>query len=177
MKFSVYMANSLDGFIAREDGNVDWLNNYNEEDKTDYGFDDFISTVDIIVMGRKTFELVAAFDGWFYQDAQIVVLSNSLSEVPEHLEDKVTIYNGEIEDLVEKFDEDFHIYVDGGSVVTQFLEKDLITDITLTTVPILLGKGIKLFSQISHEIELDLMSSESYTSGLIMSRYVVKKDQ
>ncbi|MCV6606792.1 MAG: dihydrofolate reductase family protein [Campylobacterales bacterium] len=175
MKFSVYIANSLDGFIAREDGDVEWLNNYNQEDKTDYGFDDFISTVDIIVMGRKTFDLVAAFEGWFYQDAQLVVLSNTLTEVPEHLEDKVTIYNGGIEDLIEKFDDDFHIYVDGGSVVSQFLEKDLINEMILTTAPILLGKGIPLFSNISHEIDLDLLSSQSYSSGLIMSKYLVKR--
>ena len=117
----VYIATSLDGFIATVDGGIDWLNEIPNPEQSDYGYAEFISGIDAIVMGRGTFEKVLTFGDWSYEKP-VFVLSNSLEEVPEHLAGKVEIIRGEISEVVSLLNQRGYtnLYIDGGKVIQSF---------------------------------------------------------
>ncbi|GAB1419963.1 dihydrofolate reductase family protein [Anaerolineales bacterium] len=175
LKVSVFMALSLDGFIARPDGDVAWL----EEgmplpEGDDAGYADFFKTVDVLVMGRGSFEKVLAFDPWPYGDKPVIVMSKSLTEIPENLSHSVTLYEGGIHSLLENLPEIYsHIYLDGGQLVQSFLREGLIDEMTLTTIPILIGKGIPLFGHLDHDIHLKHLSSRYWDNGFVQTVYQV----
>lgn len=153
VKVSVFIGTSLDGFIAREDGDIDWLYTANMKVTSgeDFGFKSFLESVDLIIMGRRTFEQVITLDKWQYNDTKMIVLTSSKNiEIPEKLKKTVTISNTTSpEQLIrELFDQSInHIYVDGGLVIQDFLSAGLVDEITVTIVPILIGKG-KSFSRL-----------------------------
>jgi dihydrofolate reductase len=171
----VFIATSLDGFIARPDGNLDWLLEYQTPDE-DHGYAELIDSVDGIVMGRGTFETVLSFDPWPYTKP-VVVLSNTLrsSEVPPHLRDRVSLSAQEPVELMRSLAADGwqHAYVDGGKVIQSFLRAGLIADMVVTRVPVLLGEGLPLFGALDHDIELEHLETTTFASGLVSSKYEI----
>ena len=164
-KISVFIATSLDGYIARKDGDIDWLITFNPptgdgEDK-DCGYSKFYSGIDILVMGRNTYDVVSNFNPWPYQGKRVVVLSSTLTSVSEQAE----LFNGDITHLVEKLHAEGikHIYVDGGATVSQFLNADLVDQLIISLIPVVLGSGIPLFSKINHDKWCRLVAAKPYS--------------
>ncbi|WP_368544287.1 dihydrofolate reductase family protein [Enterobacter soli] len=171
----VFIAVSLDGYIARQDGDIDWL--LQRDDPTeDHGYAAFIADKEWIVMGRGTFEKALTFDAWPY-DRPVLVLSRQLNagSLPEKLNGKVQFScraPGEV--LADLAEQNVHrVYLDGGQVIQSFLREGLVADIVITTVPVLLGAGKPLFGSLTQDIDLTLLSSRSFPSGLVQSHYRV----
>lgn len=169
----VFIATSLDGFIARQDGNIDWL--LQRDDPTeDHGYAAFIADKDVIVMGRGSYEKALTFDTWFY-DRPVLVLSRQLAEtpVPEALTGKVRFSSSSPKDAMETLagENVRQVYVDGGQLVQSFLREGLIADMVITTAPVLIGSGRPLFGALPKDIDLKLVSSRSFPSGLVQSTY------
>lgn len=176
MKASVFIATSLDGFIARENGGIDWLPT-DTEDGEDHGYNDFISSIDAMVMGRNTYELVLTFDKWYYGDMPVFVLTNRGVDIPERISKTVFQMSGEPHEIVERLAEKGynHLYVDGGKTIQGFLNAGLIDDMTITTIPVLIGSGIPLFGPTNQDIHLRHIESRPSSGGLVQNRYKVLK--
>lgn len=172
----VYIATSIDGYIAREDGNIDWLNEIPNPDQSDYGFFDFMKRVDGIIMGRKTFETAQGFDMWLYPKP-VFIISNSLNELTGRYADKVQLVKGDIKQILDSLNKKGlnSFYVDGGKTVQSFLQEDLIDEMIITRIPILLGKGIPLFERMNKELKFEHTTTEVYYPGLVKSSYVRKR--
>ncbi len=174
----VYIATSLDGFIARSDGSLDWLMKYPTDDGANYGFDDFMDSVDGLIMGRGTYEVVLGFGGEWPYKKPVVVLSSSLSQedVDQTLEGKVRIVQATPKEIVQILSDEGwkRAYIDGGKLIQSFLQEGLIQDMTLTRIPILIGEGIPLFGPLDHDIDLEHIKTESFPSGFVMSKYEVR---
>ena len=136
-RFSVFIAASLDGFIARADGNIDWLS-IHSLDQEPNGYDEFIRTVDAIVIGRGTYDTVLGFDGWVYGGKRVIVLAHG-ARAPRHGEE---FYSGDPAGLLPRLTGCTRVYVDGGNVISQFFAADLIDDVTVGILPIVLGGGL-----------------------------------
>ena len=172
---SVFIAASLDGFIARPDGDVSWLDEYEPlGEGDDAGYGELFNKVDALIFGRGSFEKVLEFD-WPYGSKPITVLSSSLTKVPERLKSSVRIDNSAPLKVLEKLEAEGcrHIYLDGGQVIQSFLREGLVDDITLTTIPVLLGQGIPLFGYLEKDIKLKLLESRSWENGFTQSKYKV----
>lgn len=169
----VYIATSLDGYIARKDGNIDWLMESPNPDNSDYGFSAFMDRIDAILMGRSTFETVIGFDHWPYTKP-VFILSSSMKEMPAGYEDKASLVSGDLEDIIESLSKKGieNIYVDGGRTIQSFLEQDLIDELIITRIPILLGSGIPLFGDMKKEIKFRLVDTEILNEDLVKSTYV-----
>lgn len=168
-KLSVYIALSIDGYIARKDDSLDWMDRVSGFDE-DYGFRKMLAGIDTLIIGRKTYEVASTVPDP-YPGKRVIVLSNSLSSVKAEME----IYKEDLEELVEKLHREGakHIWVDGGSTISQFLALQLIDEMTLSFIPIVLGDGLPLFHAIGKEISCRLISSQSYESGLVQMRYEI----
>jgi dihydrofolate reductase len=168
----VYIAASLDGFIATPDGGIDWLEDAPNPEGSDFGFSEFLSRVDAILMGRATFDKVQAFDHWPYH-IPVFVLSNTLKEVPPNLKGKVQIVSGALFDVITRLGaEGFrNLYVDGGRVIQCLLKEDLIDELIVTRFPILLGRGIPLFGELSGTLNFSHMETKVIENYLVKSRY------
>ena len=176
MKASVYIATSLDGFIARENGDIDWLPGRGSEGSDeDYGYKEFMDTVDVLVMGRKTYEKVLTFNEWPYGDKPVVVLSSGSVNIPEHLARSVESMSCSPAELVRQLSERGarHLYVDGGKTIQGFLDAGLLQQLIITRVPILIGGGIPLFGQLKRDIKLRHSDTRQFASGLVQSKYEV----
>lgn len=174
MKTSVFIATSLDGFIARENGDIDWLPPGGAvEQGEDYGYKAFFDTVDVLVMGRYTFETVLKFDGWPYGDRPVVVLSSGPVNVPERVAHFVEWMSGSPAEIVEKLSKRGaqHLYVDGGKTIQRFLDAGLIHQMTITTIPILIGGGIPLFGLLRRDVRLRRLVTREFPDGLLQSTY------
>ncbi|MBC8045815.1 MAG: dihydrofolate reductase [Fimbriimonadaceae bacterium] len=174
----VYIATSLDGYIAREDGSIDWLMEIPNPDNSDYGFSIFLERIDGIVMGRNTFETVLGFNEWPYPKSKpIFVLSNSLNVVPGNLSAKVEIVKGELKSIIESLKHKGmnDLYIDGGKTIQSFLKEDLIDEITITKIPILLGSGIPLFSKNNLELKFEHAETVVHNNILVKSKYLRKR--
>jgi dihydrofolate reductase len=171
----VFIATSLDGFIARQDGDIDWLLQ-RDTSAEDHGFNAFIADKDMILMGRGTYEKVLTFDSWPY-DLPVLVLSKQLANepVPLALEEKVRFSNLTPKHALEQLATQnvHHVYVDGGQLIQSFLREGLVSDMMITKVPVLLGSGRPLFGSLQHDIDLKLLSSRSFPSGLVQSHYQI----
>jgi dihydrofolate reductase len=170
---SIYIATSLDGFIADRDGGLDWLTELPNPEGGDHGFAEFLGRVDAIVMGRATFETVLGFGVWPY-DKPVFVLSTTLAEAPADLAGKMEVVRGDPRSLVaalrERGFED--LYVDGGRTIRGFLAADLIDELIITTVSILLGDGVPLFGSIGRTLSFRHVSTAVLSPDLTQSRYV-----
>lgn len=174
----VYIGTSLDGFIARKNGNLDWLSKYGDAEAVD-AYNEFIAGIDVIVIGRGTFETVLGFPEWPY-DRPVVVLSRSINKVPPELKEKVSLAaNGPKELLDDLSEKGFRsAYVDGGKVIQSFLAEDLIDYLTIARVPVLIGSGISLFGYLDRDIEFEHVRTLTYANGLIRSHYTrQRRDQ
>lgn len=169
----VFIATSLDGFIARPDGRLDWLLQRSDSAE-DHGYANFMADKDAIVMGRGTYQTVADMEPWPY-DRPAYVLSKELAgtPVPEAQQGQVFFLDLTLKDLMAKLErENFQkIYVDGGQVVQSFLREGLVNDMVITTVPVLIGSGRPLFGALSNDIDLKLISSQSFPSGMVQCKF------
>ncbi|WP_019614612.1 dihydrofolate reductase family protein [Psychromonas ossibalaenae] len=184
MKCSVYIAASADGYIAALDGGVDWLHTAGKQDadmssNPDMGFEKFIRSVDCMIMGRKCMEVISnmnlAPEQWPYGDAKIYVLSNSVKNPPENLKEKIEMYSGDIQKLINKLEVDGfnHAYIDGRATITSFINLKLINEMTITKAPVLLGQGIPLFGQIKQSIKLENSQATAFPNDFIQVKYSV----
>ena len=174
MRAAVFIATSLDGFIARQDGELDWLVDP-DQGVEDYGFGEFMDSVEAVVVGRNTFEVVRSAESWSYRDKPFFVLSNRDLDLPDHLRDRVERRSGSIDHISQYFAQRGvdRVYVDGGATIRQFLRAGLVESLTITTLPILLGSGISLFGDVGGDITLQLAHSTSFSNGWIQSEYRV----
>jgi len=176
----VFIAASLDGFIARLNGDIDWLINAGDtNDPEDYGYGKFIATVDCIVLGRRSFEKVLSFPQWPYAGIRVVVISSTLNTIPEQAAGKAELSAGPVEALAAKLRAEGHdrIYIDGGKTVQSFLGAGLVTDMTITRIPILIGSGLPLFGELPGDIHLDHVETKAFRSGFVQSHYELRKDR
>jgi dihydrofolate reductase len=176
MKTSVFIASSLDGFIARSDGSIDWLPEPEPGSDEDYGYQAFIETVDALVMGRHTYETALAFDAWPYV-LPVVVLSHHSITVPDRIPHPVERMEGTPPGIVQRLADQGaeHLYIDGGRTIQHFLAEGLIDRLIVTTVPVLIGDGIPLFGPLPRDVSLRLVASRSFTNGLVQSEYRVQE--
>jgi dihydrofolate reductase len=172
MMVSVFVGTSLDGFIARHNGEYDFLPADGGEP---HGYSEFIATVDALVIGRKTIEIVLALPEWPYGNRQVIVLSSRPLDLS-------AVHGGHIEQMSGSPAEITaalaargvkHVYVDGGVTVQGFLRAGLVQRITITRVPVLIGEGIPLFGSLPHDVRLRHIATQSYASGLVKSEYEV----
>ena len=169
----VFIAVSLDGYIARQDGDIGWL--LQRDDPTeDHGYAAFITDKDWIVMGRGSYEKILTFDEWPYE-RPVLVLSRQLADtpVPVALKGKVQFSNRAPKEVIDDLaaQNAHRVYIDGGQLIQSFLREGLVADIVITTIPVLLGSGKPLFGSLPHDIDLTLLSSRSFPSGLVQSYY------
>ena len=172
MRVSVFVGMSVDGFIARPTGEFDFLPSGGGEP---HGYDEFIATVDTIVIGRKTFEIVLGLEKWPYGTKRVVVLSSrplDLSRVKEGIVEQMSGRPAEIAERL-SMSGATHVYVDGGLTVQGFLRAGLVQRLTITRVPVLIGEGIPLFGTLPHDIRLRHLGTRQYSSGLVTSEYEV----
>lgn len=174
---SVFIATSLDGFIARPDGSIDWLNDANSvvPNSEDCGYNEFINSIDVIVMGRNTFELALTFDVWPYEGKRVVVLSSKPLVLPVRLANSVSASSKSPDALYKRLSLEGaqHLYVDGGITIQRFLAAGLIDDITLTLIPVLLGQGRTLFGPLETDIPLVHVATKTFEFGFVQIVYRV----
>jgi dihydrofolate reductase len=169
----VYIATSLDGFIADSEGGVEWLNEIPNPEAGDFGWGEFMSGIDALLMGRNTFESILSFDSWPYQ-VPVFVLSNSLSQVPDNLMGKAEIVSGNVKAVIVQLNQRGfnNLYIDGGKLIQSFLAEDLIDEMIITTIPILLGRGIPLFGEQENSLKFEHTKTEIFYDSLVKSHYV-----
>src|SRR5208283_3698042 len=172
MSVSVFIGTSVDGFIARPNGALDFLPEGGGEP---HGYDEFIASVDAIVIGRKTFETVLAFPDWPYGGKRVVVLSSRPVDLSAVRGGKVEQMAGAPAEIAAKLAASGvqHAYVDGGVTIQGFLSAGLIQRLVITRVPVLIGEGIPLFGSLSRDVKLRHVATQHYPSGLVKSEYLV----
>lgn len=171
MQASVFVGTSIDGFIARANGDLDFLPPGGGEP---HGYDEFMATVDALVIGRKTFETALSFGTWPYGVKPVFVLSTRpLVAAPRGA--VVERMSGAPAEIVSQLSARGvrHAYVDGGSTIQQFLQAGLIQRLIITRVPVLIGDGIPLFGALQSDVVLRHVATRAYASGLVQSEYVV----
>ncbi len=193
IKFSGFIATSLDGYIARLDGRIDWLTqknininkkktnlnahskiqSSNNQNREDYGYKNFYDSTDCLIMGRNTFEKVVSFPDWPYYNKRLIVLSKKLKEIPDDYQEKAELYSSSPEMLVVDLQSQNvrHAYIDGGLTLQSFIKEKILNEITITQVPILLGQGIPLFGITNQDYSLELLSNRSFESGFTQATY------
>ena len=169
-KIRVYIAASLDGYIAHSDGNIDWLDSVARPGE-DYGYAAFIETIDTVIMGRKTYEKVLSFGGEFPHEGRECYVLSRTERAPDG---QVHFYSGSAEVLLDQIRSKpgKDIFIDGGSeAIDLFREKGLIDSYTVSIIPILLGEGISLFKESNNELPLKLVEATTFDSGLVQLTY------
>jgi dihydrofolate reductase len=171
MRTIVYIGTSLDGFIARKDGNIDWLVQFANHEAI-HAYEELLSRIDAIVIGRGTFEKVLSFPSWPYEK-KVFVLSSTIKQVPGIVKDKVTLLSMKPKELLEHLSENgfSSIYVDGGKVIQGFLKEDLIDELIISKVPILVGDGIPLFGYLENDLQFKHIRTAVCSNGLVRSYY------
>ena len=174
-KCSVFIATSLDGFISRDDGSIDWLTKANTlvPSDEDGGYKTFISTVDGLVMGRNSYEKVLSFDEWPYADLPVVIMSSQTITIPEKLRTCVSTSAETPIALVQRLSKQGakHLYIDGGITIQGFLANNLINEMTITLIPVLLGNGRSLFGSLKNDIELHHVKTRTLDCGFVQIKY------
>lgn len=172
LKASVFIATSVDGFIARSNGGIDWLPEGGGED---HGYNSFMATVDAVVMGRNTYETVLGFGAWPFGSKPVFVLTTRPLDAPIPSGAILEVLSESPAEIVATLDaRGFrHLYVDGGVTIQRFLAAGLIQEMTITRVPRLIGSGISLFGPLAQDIPLRHVRTTHYPSGLVTSFYVV----
>lgn len=172
MQASVFIGTSVDGFIARPNHALDFLPADGGEP---HGYAEFFASIDTLLIGRKTFEIVRAFPEWPYGDKRVVVLSNRRLDFSTLRGARVEQMSGSPAEITSKLAATGvqHVYVDGGVTIQQFLRAGLIQRLTITRVPVLIGHGIPLFGTLPHDIRLRHIATQSYPSGLVKTEYEV----
>ncbi|MCR9198398.1 MAG: dihydrofolate reductase family protein [Planctomycetaceae bacterium] len=177
---SVFIAQSLDGFIAKPDDSIEWLDAVPElEGDFDYGYRELFDSVDALVFGRRTYNKVDSFADWPYGEKPIVVMSRTASAPSVPSDRCVTFTHETPQELVHRLTAEgaTRLYIDGGQLIQAFLRADLIDDLNVSTIPVLLGDGIPLFGELPVEVWLDLQQSASFANGIVQTQYHVRRDR
>lgn len=176
MKLSVFCGVSVDGFLARLDHALDFLET---GEQAPHGFEEFYNSVDVVVIGRKTFEVVLKFGKWFYGSKPVVVLSSRPVDFSSVIGGVVEQMAGEPAEIVTQLQtRGFeHAYIDGGITLQRFLSAGLIDRLIITRVPVLIGEGIPLFGPLPHDISLGHVATRCYNGGLVQSEYELRRDE
>ena len=178
---SVFIATSLDGFIARENGDLDWLDAANKTvpKAEDCGYRAFMESVDVLVMGRASFEKVLSFGDWPYERKPVIVLSSHPLEILVALQDRVSHCNMSPQALCARLSQEGveRIYLDGGITIQSFLAAGLVDELTITVIPVLLGRGRPLFGVLPADIPLKIIGSKTYDFGFTQVTYRVVKGE
>ncbi len=170
IRCSVFIATSLDGFIARKNGALDWLpGSDGEPGDEDYGFKAFYATIDTLVIGRNTYELALTFKQWPYSGRNVVVLSSGYAKIPQKLSNGVEGTSMSPKELIQHLaaSGSEHVYVDGGKTIQSFLRADLIQQMTITRIPVLIGEGLSLFGPSEHDIRPKHLATQAFESGFV----------
>lgn len=172
MKVSVFIGTSVDGFIARAGGEPDFLPEGGGEP---HGYPEFMASVDALVIGRNTFEIVLAFPEWPYGEKRVVVLSSKPLDFSGVHGGKVEQMSGAPAEIAKKLAASGvqHVYVDGGITVQRFLREGLVDRMIITRVPVLIGQGIPLFGALLRDVHLQHVATQAYASGLVKTEYEV----
>jgi len=172
---AVFVGVSLDGFIARPNGDLDWLMGEGGGDSAEYGYNEFIAGIDAIVMGRRTFEKVLAFDKWYYGTKRVVILSHRPLDlsVAQARGGVVEVMAGVPAEIVSKLAASGarRLYIDGGITIQQFLRVGLIHRLIISRLPVLIGEGISLFGSLPRDIRLSHVATRTYKGGMVQSEY------
>lgn len=171
----VFIAKSLDGYIADKEGNIDWLHSVPNPDHNDMGFINLMQEIDAVVMGRNTYEVVLNFEGDWPYSKPVFVLSNTLESIPERISDKVSLIKGTLQDILKQIHGKGYtkLYIDGGKTIQSFLRENLIDELIITTFPILLGGGSTLFGNLSRPINLEHLESKVFLNQIVQNHYRV----
>jgi dihydrofolate reductase len=172
MAISVFIGTSVDGFIARPNGALDFLPEGGGEP---HGYVEFMATIDALVIGRNTFETVLAFPEWPYEDKRVVVLSSAPVDFSAVRGGKVEQMSGSPAEIVSQLAATgaHNLYIDGGITIQRFLRAGLIQRLIITRVPVLIGQGIPLFGSLLHDVGLQHVATRQYPSGLVQSEYLI----
>jgi len=171
---SVFIATSLDGFIARKNGGLDWLpGSDGMAGGEDYGYHEFFGSIDTLVIGRKTYETVSSFKAWPYHGKKVVILSSGYPKSKMFLAEGVEGVSSSPRELVRQLEVEGsrQVYVDGGKTIQGFLQAGLIQEMTITRIPVLIGDGIPLFGPLAHDLKLRHVSTRSFANGFVQSKY------
>lgn len=175
-KYFVYIAISLDGFIARSNGDLDWLPQPGTSTE-DYGYAKFMASIDTLVMGRNTFEKVLTFGEWPYSGKRVIILGTTLTpeSIPNELRNVVELHSGPVLELIALLEASGAkgVCVDGGKTIQSFIKAGKINEITITSIPVLIGSGLSLFGEIEQDINLKHIATQAYDTGLVQSTYIV----
>lgn len=177
MTNSVYIATSLDGYIADKNGGLDWLESVPNPESVDIGWADFIAHIDALVMGRTTFETVCGFDMEWPYTKPVFVLSNTMHAIPIAYQGKAECLSGPLERVVETLHQRGfkNLYIDGGKTIQGFLQADLIDDLIITRIPVVLGGGIPLFGSLSEHLMFEHVSTKVALNELVQTHYRRKR--
>jgi dihydrofolate reductase len=173
LRVAVYIGTSIDGYISRDNGSVDWLLPF-EDSGASERFEVFLSTVDTIVMGRNTFLHVLNSGHWWYHEIPVYVLSTKLTGLPESAPSTANLRNCSLDHLLVELTAKKceRIYVDGGRTVQEFFRKDLIDELTIARVPIILGSGRSLFGPVPFDLKYQQVSTDVFPSGIVQTKYI-----
>lgn len=172
MKASVYIGTSLDGFIARTNGDIDWMDGVDSEE-LGKAYEEFMSRVDAIVMGRGTYEKVLTFDVAWPWTVPVFVMSKTLAKLDDAVAGKATLLAMEPKEVMEHLSTQQleRLYIDGGKVIQSFLAEGLVDELIICTLPILIGSGIPLFGQLAKDVRFKHIRTNVLPKGLVMSYY------
>ncbi|KZN45032.1 dihydrofolate reductase family protein [Pseudoalteromonas luteoviolacea] len=175
-KNTVYLAQSLDGYIADQHGNIDWLSKIDNPEHSDLGFGNFMADIDAIVMGKNTFEQVMRYGQWPY-DKPVFVLSQSLEKLPEQSKGKAYLVCASEQEVVSQLHQlgHYRLYIDGGKLVQSFLTKGLIDELIVLTVPVVLGQGLKWLPSEPLQGKISLLATSVLIGQLVQSHYQIEK--
>ena len=174
----VYIATSLDGYIADANGRIEFLDTYPMPEGDDMGYYALISSIDAILMGRKSFETVLGFGIQWPYTKPVYVWSQTLGKIPDELQSRVKLVKGDTAEVVRSIQADGYanLYVDGGKVIQSFLKEDLIDEMTITVIPVLLGKGVPLFGELDEMLKFSCVASKRYENGLVQNIFMRLRD-
>jgi dihydrofolate reductase len=170
---SVFVGTSLDGFIAREDGDIEWLTGLGL-DMGETGYDEFFASVDALVVGRNTYDVVRGFSEWPYAGKRVLIMSRTLTEVDAP---RTTVHSS-LDDVIATLNAEGaqHVYADGGQVIQAFLRAGLVTEITISRAPVIIGSGISLFGPVGADVHLTLTRTRELGAGFVQTVYEVVRE-
>jgi len=178
VKNIVYIGCSLDGYIAGKNGELDWLDSIPIPEGVDMGFVAHMERIDALLMGRTTFETVCGFGGAWPYSKPVFVLSTTLTSIPDAYADKAQLVSGSLTNVLSSIHQKgYHnLYIDGGATVQSFLREDLIDEMIITTIPILLGGGARLFGDLPKPLSFELVGTEVFVNQIVQEHYRRKQN-
>ncbi len=172
IKLSVFCGVSVDGFLARPNHKVDFLDTHEQEP---HGYEEFFNSVEVIVIGRNTYQFVVSYGEWVYGKKPVVVLSSRPIDFSWIKNGVVEQMSGDPAEIVTQLEARGyrHAYIDGGVTIQRFLAAGLIDRMVITSVPVLIGSGMPLFGPLPHDIQLRHVATRTYRGGLVQNEYEI----